>query len=108
MDFVFNSLHLDSTYAMRNQIILLLKNFLDIVGYRWSEIDSEDNNNSDFSLFDFEKILNRKRILTLIECLWDTYAINKDVILEILLKIDSQIYKDNVIKFKLFLGFKVN
>lgn len=42
MKFLFSSLHLDSTFAKRNQTLLILTTFVDIIGARCSE---EDNNN---------------------------------------------------------------
>jgi hypothetical protein len=34
--------------------------------------------------------------MTLVECLWDTYIVNKNLTLELLYKIDNEIYEKNV------------
>lgn len=46
--------------------------------------------------FDFQSIFDRKRVLTLIECLWDTYTNNKILALDLLVKIDRKTYDNNV------------
>ena len=48
------------------------------------------------TLFDFNKCFERKGILTLMECLWDTYVNNKNLALQLVLKIDNQLFKDYV------------
>ena len=48
-------------------------------------------------LFEFNNHIDRNRLLTLIECLWDTYPNNKNLALSLLIKIDQEIFKKNVI-----------
>lgn len=98
LEFVLNSLHLDSTYALRNQILMLLKTFVDIVGLECSVNDAKSSVR--FVLFNLESHLTRSRLLTLIECLWDTYAVNKDIVIELLFKLDPSIFKANGIEMK--------
>ncbi|RNA06826.1 Thyroid adenoma-associated, partial [Brachionus plicatilis] len=87
-DFIFDSIHLDSTFAKRNQNLLLFSLFIEIIGTRLTDA----NNNQSEICFDFQRIFDRKRLLTLIECLWDTYTINKNLVLDLLIKIESQIF----------------
>ena len=83
-------MHLDSTFAKRNQNLLILTQFIEIIGYRCI---SEDNQSGNIMLFDFESQLEQSRVLTLIECLWDTYPMNKDLTLSLLIKIDKKIFE---------------
>ena len=86
---MFNSIHLDSTFAKRNQNLLILTQFIDIIGYRC--ICEDGQNENIISLFDFESQLGKSRLETLIECLWDTYPINKELALNLLVKIDKKL-----------------
>ena len=47
-------------------------------------------------LFDLQEIWDCKRLNTLIECLWDTYLVNKNAVLSLLLTIEVQTFKRNV------------
>ena len=46
-------------------------------------------------------MLERKNILTLIECLWDTYTNNKNLALQLLFKIEAKTFQKyvNIIHF---------
>lgn len=94
-EFLFNSIHLDSTFAKRNQCLTIMSTFLEIVGSKC--IDDLEN-----VLFDFNEIFDRKRLLTLIECLWDTYVNNKELTLQLLNKLDRQIFEINVTAWLFF------
>lgn len=88
--FLFNSIHLDSTFAKRNQTLLTLTQFIEIIGYRCI---CDDGQNENIILFDFESQLDKNRLQTLIEVLWDTYPINKDLALNLLIKIDKKLFE---------------
>ena len=45
MTFLFESTHLDSTFAKRNQNLIILTTFIDIVGYKCADEDNLNNNN---------------------------------------------------------------
>ncbi|CAF0722657.1 unnamed protein product [Brachionus calyciflorus] len=93
LKFIFESLHLDSTFAKRNQNLLLLSLFIDIIGLRLTDDNDKCNNNNHTEVcFDFQSIFDRKRVLTLVECLWDTYTNNKNLALELLIKIDRNTF----------------
>lgn len=94
-EFLFNSIHLDSTFAKRNQSLLILSTFLDIIGSKCSSLLATSDH-EDTVLFDYIKCISRDRLLTLIECLWDTYANNKDLALQLLLKLDKSHFRLNV------------
>lgn len=81
-NFIFDSLHLDSTFGKRNQNLLILTIFIEIVGVKFPNDDQED------IIFDYINSISRKNIVTLIECLWDTYVGNKNLALQLLFKID--------------------
>ena len=55
-------------------------------------------------LFEFNDMFDRERLLSLIECLWDTYEINKDMALQLLDKLDSQIF-ETYVEFSLYFLF---
>lgn len=114
-EFIFSNLHLDSTFAKRNQNLLVITTFIEIVGA--SCIDGKSKKKTDqlslFShllnfylviigdvvLFDFEAMLERKHMLTLIECLWDTYENNKKLALDLLIRIEKRKFTENVCNF---------
>lgn len=52
-EFLFNSMHLDSTFAKRNQNLNILTQFLDLIGKRCSDEDSLNNNNLDLNSLDY-------------------------------------------------------
>jgi hypothetical protein len=118
--FLFSSLHLDSTFAKRNQTLLILTTFVDIIGARCSE---EDNNNissgsfihhshllikitskevqcsriDESILFDLQEHVSRHELFTLVECLWDTYVDNKNLAMKLLFLIDQDVFAKYVI-----------
>jgi len=69
---------------------LILTTFIEIIGIKFP-ISDNDN-----SIFDFENMLTRKHILTLIECLWDTYTNNKNLALKLLFKIEAKTFQKYV------------
>ena len=91
-EFVFNSIHLDSTFAKRNQNLLVLTMFIELIGYRSTSEETQAEKASEKILFDFEKNLDKNRLQTLIECLWDTYPNNKELALNLLIKIDKSVF----------------
>lgn len=92
-EFIFTSLHLDSTFAKRNQLLTTMSTFLEMMGgARCMDEQSKS------VLFDFVAVFEhnprgRERLFSLIECLWDTYEINKDVSLELLDKLDTRLFR---------------
>lgn len=47
LNFIFDSLHLDSTFAKRNQSLLLFTLFIDIIGLKMTDESDNTNNNND-------------------------------------------------------------
>lgn len=91
-EFLLSSIHLDSTFAKRNQNLLILTHFIETFT---GTADSNNNKNKDVKdLFNASEFFDRKRILTLVECLWDTYVNNKDLALQLLLKIDNKLFEE--------------
>lgn len=88
-EYLFKAIHLDSTFAKRSLSLTIITTFIEIVG---SECSSES-----YRLFSFNEMLSRDRLFSLIECLWDTYEINKDMSLKLLEKLNSQQFKSNVL-----------
>mgnify|MGYP001810442314 CR=1 FL=1 len=88
VEFTFSSLHLDSTFAKRNQHLMILTLFIEIVG-------QECQGEGGLALFSFRGVLSRQRLLTLIEMLWDTYLMNKNLALDLLLKVDKSIFEQH-------------
>ena len=43
-------------------------------------------------LFEFQRMFDRKRLVTLIEMLWDTYPNNKTIALDLLLNVDKSTF----------------
>lgn len=89
--FLFSSLHLDSTFAKRSQSLNTMSTFLEIMGGARC-VDEP----SQRVLFDFGTMFDRERMFSLIECLWDTYEINKDTTIALLDKLDSRLFESNV------------
>jgi hypothetical protein len=73
---------------------LILTTFIEIIGIKFPIIDDLNH-----VIFDFASMLERKNILTLIECLWDTYTNNKNLALQLLLKIEAKTFQKYVYKF---------
>lgn len=88
-EYLFKAIHLDSTFAKRSLSLTIITTFIEIVG---AECSSES-----YRLFSFNEMLSRDRLFSLIECLWDTYEINKDMALKLLEKLNSQLFKSNVL-----------
>lgn len=89
-EFLFSSLHLDSTFAKRNQSLTVMTTFVEIIGCKCPE----DQNK--FAFFNFAHLIQRDRLFSLIQCLWDTFEANKDMSLNLLEKLDKQIFEKNV------------
>ena len=51
-----------------------------------------DDNDIERVLFDFMNCINQNRLMTLVECLWDTYPNNKEIALNLLIKIDKETF----------------
>ena len=81
---------MDSTFAKRNQNLLILTLFIELVGFRCTSDDEQGEQ----VLFDFKNCIDQNRLITLIECLWDTYPSNKDTALNLLVKIDKKTYDE--------------
>jgi hypothetical protein len=47
-------------------------------------------------LFDFDGLMNHASLTTLIECLWDTFLVNKNMAISLLGAVDDHIYRENV------------
>lgn len=90
-EFLLSSIHLDSTFAKRNQSLLILTHFIETFT---DTADSNNKNKNVKDLFNASESFDRKRILTLVECLWDTYVNNKDLALQMLLKIDNKLFEE--------------
>lgn len=90
-EFLFASLHLDSTFAKRNQSLNTMTVFLEIFGSKCIDEQSQEK-----TLFDFNCMFKQERLFTLIECLWDTYEVNKDMAIRLLERLDSQLFATNV------------
>ena len=75
---------------------MILTTFIEIIGIKFPIIDDLN-----YVIFDFENMLERKNILTLIECLWDTYTNNKNLALQLLFKIEAKTFQKyvNIIHF---------
>ncbi len=62
-------------------------------------VSSDDNNNSNGdmkALFDPVEAFDRRSLLTLIQGLWDTYVNNKSLALELLLKVETDLFEVHV------------
>ena len=93
--FLFNSLHLDSTFAKRNQNLSILTLLDEVIGKNLSVEDNLNNNERLIELYNYKNHIDKRRLISLIECLWDTYIVNKNLTLELLYKIDNEIYEKN-------------
>jgi hypothetical protein len=86
-----------------------MSSFVETVGMRCYAGDATEPTRSDRSidlddtcLFDFESLFNeRKRLVSMIECLWDTYINNKNLVLTLLLKLNKRVFEENVRKNKI-------
>ncbi len=91
--FLLDSIHLDSTFARRSQSLMVLTLFVEAF------VSSDDNNNSNGdmkALFDPVEAFDRRSLLTLIQGLWDTYVNNKSLALELLLKVETDLFEVHV------------
>lgn len=93
INFIFDTIHLDSSFGKRSQNLLILTTFIDIIG---TTFPNEENCDPSDVMFDYETNLSRKSVLTLIECLWDTYVGNKNLALQLLFKISTKTFQKYV------------
>jgi len=87
-EFLLSSIHLDSTFAKRNQNLMILTFFMETF-----DADNNNNNNDVKDLFNSNEFFDRKRLVTLVECLWDTYVNNKSLALQLLLRIENKLFE---------------
>ncbi len=73
---------------------MILTTFIEIIGIKFPIIDDLNN-----VIFDFASMLERKNVLTLIECLWDTYTNNKNLALQLLFKIEAKTFQKYAYKY---------
>ena len=94
LQFGFSCLHLDSSFAKRNQTLLLITTLVDIFGLKCFDdgLLVEMLPETARVLFDLEASLSHEKIQSLVECLWDTYAANKDLSLKLLLKLGIETF----------------
>ncbi len=97
--FLIDSLHLDSTFARRSQSLMVLTLFVDV--FITSDVNNNNNNTTTTSgdlktLFNPVQAFDRRSLLTLMQGLWDTYVNNKNLALELLLKVDTNLFEVHV------------
>lgn len=77
--FSFQFIHLDGNFGKRNLCLSFISLLFDTFHYQ-------------HTLFKCETLLSHKEIFTLIEVLWDTYVMNKNIALKLLTNLTSEIY----------------